>query len=100
MPYHKTLDRLQEEAKGDEKIGTTGRGIGPCYTDKIARFGLRMADLVDPEALSTGWILYCRVNSLLEKVYGDKRSIRRISSMNSLRTLRDCETWLQTLRCW
>ncbi len=74
MPYHKTLDRLQEEAKGDEKIGTTGRGIGPCYTDKIARFGLRMADLVDPEALSDRLDLVLPyVNSLLEKVYGDKR---------------------------
>jgi len=73
MPYHKALDRLQEEAKGDEKIGTTGRGIGPCYTDKIARFGLRMADLVDPEALSDRLDLVLRyVNSLLEKVYGDK----------------------------
>ena len=73
MPYHKALDRLQEEAKGDERIGTTGRGIGPCYTDKIARFGLRMADLVDPEALSDRLDLVLRyVNSLLEKVYGDK----------------------------
>lgn len=73
MPYHKALDRLQEEAKGDEKIGTTGRGIGPCYTDKIARFGLRMADLVDPEALSDRLDLVLPyVNSLLEKVYGDK----------------------------
>lgn len=73
MPYHKVLDRVQEEAKGDEKIGTTGRGIGPCYTDKIARFGLRMADLVDPEALSDRLDLVLPyVNSLLEKVYGDK----------------------------
>lgn len=48
MPYHKRLDRLNETLKGDAKIGTTGRGIGPCYSDKIARNGIRMADLIDP----------------------------------------------------
>ena len=73
MPYHIALDRLQEEAKGDGKLGTTGRGIGPCYTDKIARYGLRMADFVDPEALSDRLDpVLPYVNSLLEKVYGEK----------------------------
>ena len=43
--YHKIIDGLQEEKKGDEKVGTTKKGIGPCYTDKIARFGLRFCDL-------------------------------------------------------
>lgn len=49
MPYHKVLDGLLEELKGDKKIGTTGRGIGPCYQDKVARTGIRMSQLVDPE---------------------------------------------------
>jgi len=48
MPYHKTLDRLREAALGDAKIGTTARGIGPCYADKYNRSGLRVADLVKP----------------------------------------------------
>lgn len=47
MPYHKILDGLEEEARGAAKIGTTKRGIGPCYVDKIARVGIRVCDLVD-----------------------------------------------------
>ena len=52
MPYHKMLDKLQEEARGKgRKIGTTGRGIGPCYVDKYSRSGLRVEDLLDPDVL-------------------------------------------------
>jgi adenylosuccinate synthase len=47
MPYHRILDRLSELKLGRAKIGTTGRGIGPCYTDKTSRVGLRMQDLLD-----------------------------------------------------
>jgi len=50
MPYHKNLDLLRE-AKRANKIGTTGRGIGPCYSDKINRCGIRMLDLMNPEVL-------------------------------------------------
>lgn len=71
MPYHKALDKLQEESKGDRKIGTTGRGIGPCYTDKISRYGIRMADLVDSRSLSARLDLVLPyVNGLIEGVYG------------------------------
>ncbi|TCT24600.1 adenylosuccinate synthetase [Melghiribacillus thermohalophilus] len=49
LPYHIKLDELQEEKKGDNKIGTTKKGIGPAYTDKAARMGIRMADLLDKE---------------------------------------------------
>jgi len=49
FPYHKKLDLLIEEQKGDLMIGTTGRGIGPCYTDKIARNGIRIAELYHKE---------------------------------------------------
>lgn len=48
FPYHRLLDQLEEEARGANKIGTTSRGIGPCYQDKVARFGIRMDELVDP----------------------------------------------------
>jgi adenylosuccinate synthase len=48
MPYHKALDVASEKLKGNKKIGTTGRGIGPAYADKINRKGIRMADLLDP----------------------------------------------------
>jgi len=50
MPYHKNLDQLRE-TKRKNKIGTTGRGIGPCYADKINRCGIRMVDLLNPEVL-------------------------------------------------
>ncbi len=49
FPYHKKLDELYESEKGDEKIGTTRKGIGPCYTDKMARNGIRVCDLFHPE---------------------------------------------------
>jgi len=49
MPYHKVLDELAELAKGDAAIGTTKRGIGPCYADKSDRIGIRMIDLIQPE---------------------------------------------------
>ncbi|MGQ9920402.1 MAG: adenylosuccinate synthase [Desulfobacca sp.] len=51
MPYHQRLDLARERAKGDGKIGTTGRGIGPCYEDKVARCGVRTVDLLDPAVL-------------------------------------------------
>ncbi len=46
FPYHRALDRLYEEQKGVNAIGTTGRGIGPCYADKIARIGIRICELL------------------------------------------------------
>jgi adenylosuccinate synthase len=49
FPYHRMLDRLEEEARGENKIGTTSRGIGPAYQDKVARFGIRMGEYVRPE---------------------------------------------------
>lgn len=51
MPYHRALDLAREKRRGDAKIGTTGRGIGPTYEDKVARRGLRMRDLVDEKRL-------------------------------------------------
>ena len=48
MPYHKSLDKAREVKRAGHKIGTTGRGIGPCYEDKAARVGLRAGDLADP----------------------------------------------------
>jgi adenylosuccinate synthase len=49
MPYHKHIDLAREKMKGDKKIGTTGRGIGPCYEDKATRRGLRFIELLDTE---------------------------------------------------
>lgn len=61
MPYHPIFDRLEEEMRGDSKIGTTQRGMGPAYADKAARVGLRIADIADPEHL------YERLEAVLEE---------------------------------
>ena len=52
MPYHQRIDHAREKMKGDKKIGTTGRGIGPCYEDKASRRGIRFAELIDPEVFT------------------------------------------------
>lgn len=49
FPYHRTLDALEESTRGEGKIGTTSRGIGPAYQDKVARIGIRVWDFIDPE---------------------------------------------------
>jgi adenylosuccinate synthase len=49
MPYHKLIDHGRERVKGNKKLGTTGRGIGPCYEDKVTRCGIRFCDLIDPD---------------------------------------------------
>lgn len=51
LPYHRLLDKLQEKKRGAAAIGTTGRGIGPSYTDRVARCGIRMSELTEPELL-------------------------------------------------
>ncbi len=70
--HHRRIDGLSERWRGDGRIGTTGRGIGPCYADKAARTGLRIVDLLDPD--------HCRVrlraalaekNALIERVHGE-----------------------------
>lgn len=65
MPYHKIIDALEEKLKGNLGAGTTLRGIGPCFEDKVGRFGIRMCDLVDPEVL----------RAKLEKVVPIKQSL-------------------------
>jgi adenylosuccinate synthase len=70
MPYHKALDVASERLKGNKKIGTTGRGIGPAYADKISRKGIRMADLLDPEAFREKLsVSVGEANFILERFY-------------------------------
>ncbi|WP_459548376.1 adenylosuccinate synthase [Nocardia sp. X0981] len=52
MPYHVAIDKVTERFLGNNKIGTTGRGIGPCYQDKVARVGVRVADVLDEKILT------------------------------------------------
>ncbi len=71
MPYHRLLDRAMEQRRGDRRIGTTGRGIGPTYADKAERNGIRVIDLLDSGRLRdriSGPL--AEKNDLLERVYG------------------------------
>ena len=73
FPYHWKIDELREIAKGRSKIGTTKRGIGPCYTDKVSRCGIRMADLLDADVFSRKLRANLREkNAILKNVYGFK----------------------------
>ncbi|SFJ90363.1 Adenylosuccinate synthetase [Paenibacillus sp. UNC496MF] len=74
MPYHLVLDCLEEERKGDNKIGTTRKGIGPCYMDKAARNGIRVADLMDAEEFETKLRrLVAEKNQVIEQMYGGEK---------------------------
>ncbi len=69
MPYHKAIEKLEEEARGKGKIGSTGRGIGPAYRDKIAREGIRVIDLFDAELFKQRVEWNLKINdSLLRKL--------------------------------
>ena len=71
MPYHKVMDQLAEKRASGAKIGTTGRGIGPCYADKMARVGFRVADLYDEEVFRARLRrVLVEKNLLLTQLYG------------------------------
>jgi len=70
MPHHRALDKVTERYLGSARIGTTGRGIGPTYADKVARVGIRVQDLFDPGILAQKLDLVLREkNQVLAKVY-------------------------------
>lgn len=70
MPYHRLIDQASEERRGDHKIGTTGRGIGPTYADKSERIGIRVVDLMDSDILrkQLNWTINYK-NAVIEKLY-------------------------------
>jgi adenylosuccinate synthase len=70
MPYHRVQDRVEEDLKGKMKAGTTGRGIGPVYEDKVGRFGIRMADLMDPAVLQDKLETIVPIKQRLLQAYG------------------------------
>lgn len=71
MPYHIRLDELEEEGRGEGALGTTKRGVGPAFVDKVGRDGIRVSDLIDPDALRARLeqVLPGK-NRLLERLYG------------------------------
>jgi len=86
LPYHKAMDLAREQAKGRKKIGTTGRGIGPCYEDKAARTGIRVADLLNRKVfLARVRDVLKEKNFILEKYYGAEPVSLKLLQRDSLR---------------
>ncbi len=75
MPYHIMLDTYREEEAGGTEIGTTKKGIGPCYEDKIARVGIRMVDLLNPEILREKIEKNLKVKNALFEKYFEKEAM-------------------------
>ena len=92
MPYHVLLDSLEEQARGGSALGTTGKGIGPVYSDKAARLGIRIGDLLDPETLLVrlGQILEIK-NALISKVYDS-------TPLSLDEVYESCKSWSEYLR--
>lgn len=79
MPYHKILDRLYEEAKGKKRTGTTGRGIGPAYADKVSYNGIRIADLMDKNSFLEKLDIQIRIkNKILASLGAQKLSKKEL----------------------
>ncbi len=80
MPYHRTLDRLREEQAAGKRIGTTGRGIGPVYRDKVSRVGIRAADLLSEESFANklGRNVAAANSVLMERYKADPISYRQL----------------------
>jgi len=69
LPYHALIDQAKERLKGDKAIGTTGKGIGPAYSDKINRTGFRVGELLNPTKLTTSIIEYFEQNKQIFDIY-------------------------------
>ena len=84
MPYHKVLDRIYEEFKGKAKTGTTGRGIGPTYSDKVSYNGIRLSDLYNKKLFSEKRTplarTYGELNSSIFTIFPEKSTISPLHS--------------------
>jgi len=89
MPYHKLIDKAREIKKGKNKIGTTGRGIGPCYEDKAARRGIRFADLLEPELFIEKLTEIIEEKNLYLKNYFHTNTIDAKSVINEFLTIKE-----------
>ena len=88
LPYHALIDQARERMKGDMAIGTTGKGIGPAYGDKIARVGHRLGELLDPEKLADKIVHHFEENRAIFEVMG-VASPQREELLEELRGYRD-----------
>lgn len=86
MPYHKLLDQLREKNQGSQKIGTTQRGIGPCYADKVGRLGIRLMDFFNPQ----------QVSHILDSILPEKNALlKHFSSDQTFETNAILDEYLQ-----
>ncbi|HEY5006171.1 MAG TPA: adenylosuccinate synthase [Ktedonobacteraceae bacterium] len=92
MPYHKLLDKVEDEARGAYRVDTTGRGIGPAYTDKVARIGIRFQDLLHESVLRDKLaVVLRRHNTILTHIYNRP-------PFDEEQILADCLSWGEQLK--
>ncbi len=91
LPYHVALDQARELARGDAKIGTTGRGIGPAYEDKVARRGLRLGDLVDLDTFAV------KLREILAYHNFVLTNYFKVEEVSFDKVLADCKLWAAQL---
>ena len=92
MPYHKILDKVEDEARGAYRVDTTGRGIGPAYTDKVARIGIRFHDLLSESVLRDKLaVVLRRHNAIVTHIYNQP-------PFDEERLLADCLSWGEQLK--
>ncbi len=92
MPYHKFLDKVEDEARGAYRVDTTGRGIGPAYTDKVARIGIRFHDLLHESVLRDKLaVVLRRHNAILTHIYNQP-------PFDEEQILVDCLSWGEQLK--
>ncbi len=89
LPYHRLLDGIEEEVRGGKKVGTTGRGIGPCYQDKAARTGIRAGDLLHPEILKQKVLDNVAIKTGILRGYGKKDKLDAEAILAELETAAD-----------
>lgn len=92
LPYHKVLDKMREKRRGEDAIGTTGRGIGPAYVSKVARVGIRMTDLLDPVLLRK------KIDQNLSDINLSLENVYREPTINTDDILDELEPAINTLR--
>lgn len=92
MPYHRMVDGLEEERKGDGKIGTTGKGIGPVYTDKVARRGIRVIDILDQDRF------YHKLKKALSYQNLILTNVYKSDSLDAKEIIKDYQPFIEEMR--
>jgi len=90
LPYHKAQDNASESTMGKGKIGTTGRGIGPAYADKVGRIGLRTGDLLNWETFTAKFsAIFAQKRQLIEKCYNTEFTLKENEILDNYKKIRE-----------